>query len=104
MAAKKKLKGRVARPATKKASAKKSAKGALKRTRKAAPVKASGKSESAAKAVAARPRVMIVPPAEPLFRAAELDGAARKPARKIEVARPARPPAKLPIPQATFFF
>jgi hypothetical protein len=104
MATKKNTKTRSARPAGKKGIAKKAgsrssakpiAKTAPKRTRKAT-----------ASSTAARARVLVVPPAEPLFRAAELDGVAveRKPARKAEPARPARPPARLPIPQSTYFF
>ena len=104
MAAKKKMNSRPARPSGKKGIAKKavarnSSKGSsVKRTRKAA-------SKAPARAAApARQRVHAPAVAEPLFRAAEFDNKDRKPMKKAEPVRPARPPAKLPIPQSTFFF
>jgi hypothetical protein len=104
MPMKKKMKPRSARPAGKSGIAKKAirpvaksavAKSAVKRTRKA----------TAVAPPPVRARVLVVPPAEPLFRAAELDGVERRPARKAAPPpRPARPPARLPIPQSTYFF
>ena len=77
------------------------------RTRKpAAPLRRPMTASKAKATARARVRVMVVPPSEPLFRAAELDGAAieasslRKAARKGE----GRPVRGLPIPQATYFF
>jgi hypothetical protein len=107
MATRKKAKATTARPSGKKAIAKKAAtrpasKGAVKRTRKATGTTARTTGRTSAKAV--RPQT-DVSRAEPLFGTSELaDAAERMPVRKVEPARPARPPAKLPIPQSTFFF
>jgi hypothetical protein len=61
--------------------------------------------KAAVKSAPPRPRVMVVPPSEPLFRKAELDGAEpKKPVVKPAPVRMPRPPAKLPIPQSTYFF
>jgi hypothetical protein len=99
MAARKKPKSRSARGAGKQGPPAKAARRtAAKAARRKPPQKARGTNRPG------KPRVLVVPPAEPLFRAAELDGAvAHKSARKSE-SRPARPPAKLPIPQSTYFF
>jgi hypothetical protein len=102
MPAKKKIKARTARPSGKKGIAKKAvsraaSKGtAAKRTRKAPVTKSVRRAISAA----------VPQTAEPLVGAAELEAkqAVRKPIKKAVAARPARPPASLPIPQSTFFF
>jgi hypothetical protein len=99
MATKKTTKARTARPTGKKGIAKK----ATSRTTTTRAIKRTA-SAGRAKASAPKARVMVVPPAEPLFRAAELDGLAPKPVRKAEAPRPPRPPARLPIPQSTYFF
>jgi hypothetical protein len=107
MATKKKP-ARGARPAGKKAAAAKA-----KRSPSQSKPKSKGTVKSSKpplKIAAPRPRIMIVPPSEPLFRAAELDGAATKakvpmpsPTKATPVRVP-RPPAKLPIPHSTYFF
>ena len=62
-----------------------------------------GKSTAPVSAPSVKSRMLVVPPAEPLFRATELDGVER-PVRRTAPVRPSRPPAKLPIPQSTYFF